>query len=128
MEDAAAEARRIETSDPDRPRAFLALANVALKINRPGVWEIMDDAIRAANSADKFTGEDGQITFRLISRGTNAVHQHGVDDFNVAGIFVKLADQDYDKAVDLARGFKGEAPRANAVIAIARSVLKEKKK
>jgi len=128
MEDAAAEARRIETSDPDRPRAFLAIANVALKINRPSVWGIMDDAIRAANSAEKFTGEDGQITFRLISKGTNAVHQHGVDDFNVSGIFVKLAEEDYDKAVELARGFKGEAPRANAVIAIARSVLNEKKK
>jgi hypothetical protein len=128
IEDAAAEARRIEPSDPDRPRALLAVANVVLRINRQGVWEIMDDAIRAANAAEKFTGEDGEITFRLISKGSNSIHQHGVEDFDVAGIFVKLADADYDKAVDLARGFKGEAPRANAVIAIARSVLNEKKK
>jgi len=99
-----------------------------LKINRPSVWGIMDEVIRAANSAETFTGEDGQITFRLISKGTNAANQHGVDDFNVSGIFVKLAEEDYDKAVELARGFKGEAPRANAVIAIARAVLNEKKK
>ena len=31
------------------------------------------------------------------------------------------------KPVELASGFGGEAPRANAVIAIARSVLEEKK-
>jgi hypothetical protein len=128
LENAAAEARRIETSDSDRPRAFLAMANVALRINRSSVWGIMDDAIRAANSAEKFTGEDGELTFRLVSKGLNAVHQHPFGDFNVTGIFAKLADEDYDKAVELARGFQREAPRANAVIAIAKSVLGEKKK
>jgi len=127
IEDAAAEARRIETSDPDRPRAFFAIANVMMNLNRAAVWESTGDAIKASNSADKFTGEDGQIVFRLISKETNAVHQHSFADFDVAGLFTKLAAEDYDKAVELARGFQGEAPRANAVIAIARSVLDEKK-
>ncbi|HYX28103.1 MAG TPA: hypothetical protein VE863_06015 [Pyrinomonadaceae bacterium] len=126
--DAVAEARRIEISDPDRPRAFLAIANVALRNDRSNLWSIMDDAIRAANSAEKFTGEDGELTFRLMSSGSRAVSQYPFADFNVAGIFGKLADEDYDKAVELARGFQGEAPRASAVIAIARSVLEEKKK
>jgi nitroreductase len=128
LEDAAAEARRIETGDADRPRAYFAIANVVLRINRPGVWEVMDDAIRAANSAEKFTGEDGEIVFRLVSKGTNAVHQHSFGDFDVSGIFAKLATEDYDKAVELARGLQGEAPRANAVIALARSILDDKKK
>jgi len=127
IEDSAAEARRIETSDPDQPRAFFAIANVVMNLNRAAVWEITSDAIKASNSADKFTGEDGQIVFRLVSKGTNAVHQHSFADFDVAGLFTKLAAEDYDKAVELARGFQGEAPRANAVIAIARSVLDEKK-
>ena len=127
IQDAATEARRIETSDPDRPRAFFAIANAVMNLNHSGVWEIMDDAIKASNAAEKFTGEDGQVTFRLISKGMNAVHQHSFAEFDVTGIFAKLADEDYDKAVDLARGFQGEAPRANAVIAIARSVLDEKK-
>jgi hypothetical protein len=51
-----------------------------------------------------------------------------VPDFDLEGIFRSLSNYDYDKAVELARGFQGEAPRANAVIAIARSVLDEKKK
>jgi hypothetical protein len=46
----------------------------------------------------------------------------------VATIFGLLAKEDYNRAVDLARGFEREAPRANAVIAIARAVLDEKKK
>jgi hypothetical protein len=128
LEDAAAEARRIETGDPDRPKAFLAIANVVLRIKGADVWGVMDDVVRAANSAEKFTGEDGEIVFRLISKGTNAVHQHPFPDFNVAGIFAQLANEDYDKAVELARGLQGSAPRANAVIALARSILDEKKK
>jgi hypothetical protein len=128
LEDAAAEARRIETGDADRPRAYFAIANVVLRINRPGVWGVMDDAIRAANSAEKFTGEDGEITFRLVSKGTNSVHQHSFADFDVSGIFAKLANEDYDKAVELARALQAEAPRANAVIALARSILDDKKK
>jgi hypothetical protein len=128
LESAAAEARRIETSDPDRPRAFLAIANVEFKINRPGMWGIMDDVIRAANSSEKFTGEDGEMTFRLIGKSMRSMSQYPFPDFNVTGLFGKLAAEDYDKAVELARGFQGEAPRANAVIAIARSVLEPKKK
>src|SRR5204863_1911642 len=50
LEDAAAEARRIETSDPDRPRAFLAIANVVLTLNHAAIWDTMGEAVKAANS------------------------------------------------------------------------------
>src|SRR5262249_3563202 len=127
LDDAASEARRIETSDPDRPRAFLAIANVVFNLNRTAILEMMDDVIRGSNSSDKFTGADGQVTFRLASKGLNSVHQHSFPDFDIAGIFSSLANEDYERAVGLARGFQYEAPRANAVIAIARAILEEKK-
>ena len=44
-------------------------------------------------------------------------------DFDIQGVFGKLANDDFDRVVELARGFQGEAPRANA---IARAVLNEK--
>ncbi len=56
------------------------------------------------------------------------MHQTGVADFDVTGIFETLARDDYEKAVDLARGFQRDAPRASATIAITRAVLEEKKK
>jgi len=128
LEDAAAEARRIETGDADRPRAFFAIANVVRRTNQANVWGAMDEAIRAANSSQSFTGEDGELTFRLMGKTMRSVHQHSFPDFNVTGIFGQLANEDYDKTVELARSLQGEAPRANAVIAIAKSVLDEKKK
>ncbi len=128
LEDAAAEARRIETRDADRPRAFFAIANVVRRTNPANIWGAMDEAIRAANSSQSFTGEDGELTFKLMGKTQRAVHQHPFPDFNVSGIFGQLANEDYGKTVELARSLQGEAPRANAVIAIAKSVLEEKKK
>ena len=49
-----------------------------------------------------------------------------VPDFDIEEIFGALANEDYEGAVQLARGFQGEAPLTNATIAIARSVLNQK--
>lgn len=125
---ATAEARRIETSDPDRPRAFLAIANVVFNLNRAAIWDAMGDAVKAANSADRFTGEGGAIAFHLKSKGNNSGHQHTFSDFDIAGIFGKLAKEDYERTVELARAIQNETPRANATIAIAKAVMGEKKK
>jgi hypothetical protein len=57
-----------------------------------------------------------------------SLRSSGVADFDVSGIFGELAKDDYNRTVELARGFEREAPRASAVIAIARAVLEEKKK
>jgi hypothetical protein len=127
IELAATEARRMETSDPDRPRAFFAIANAVMSVNRSAAWDVMGEAIKAANSADKFTGADGQIAFRLNIEGLNSGHQHLFSDFDVAGIFAKLANEDYDRAVELASGLQNPAPRAHATIAIVKTVSEEKK-
>ena len=51
-----------------------------------------------------------------------------VPDFDIEGMFKDLALQDYDRAVELARGFQAEGPRAVATLAIARAILEPKKK
>jgi hypothetical protein len=61
IEDAAAEARRIEGSDPDRARALMAVANALLLSDRGKTWDATYDAVKAANSSEGFTGEDGVL-------------------------------------------------------------------
>jgi hypothetical protein len=124
---AATEARRIAPSDADSPRAFLAVANATLGANRAAVWEAMSEAVKAANSAENFTGEDGRLTFSLITKGLSWSSNENVPDFDVDGIFRNLAEQDYDKAVELAQGLTKDAPRAVATIAIAKTLLAERK-
>ena len=123
LDAATAEARRIGGSELDRPRGLFAIAN-ALRVVEPArVSEAIFEAVKAANSTEGFTGEGGMVTQTMNSRGLISVSPHNVPDFDVDEIFGALANEDYERDVQLARGFQGEAPRANATIAIARSVL-----
>lgn len=126
LEDALPEARRIEGLDPDRPRALFALANAQELIEPSRAWDSVFEAVKAANSAEGFTGEDGNLNIVFQTKGFSSANDMQEPDFDIKGIFGLLAKDDYDRAVELAGGFQGEAPRAAAVIAIARSVLNEK--
>ncbi len=123
---AVAEARRLETSDPALPQTLLAVANTLIEIEPGRAWDATFDAVKAANSAEKFTGEDGELVSRFEGKGSRSITSNNVPEFNVEGIFAKLANQDYERSVELARGFQAEGPRAVATIAIAKAVLEKK--
>jgi hypothetical protein len=124
LDAAAAEARRIDGGDLDRPRALLAIANALRLVEPSRMSEAIFDAVKAANSTEGFTGEGGSITHMMKSKGFMSVTPLNVPDFDIEGLFAVLANEDYERAVQFARGFQGEAARANATIAIARAVLK----
>jgi hypothetical protein len=127
IDEAANEARRLEELDPALPQLLIAVAN-ALKVVAPErVWDATFDAVKAANSAEGFTGEDGRIVMKFESKGQRSINTSSVSEFDLDGIFRDLAMRDYDRAVELARGFQGEGPRAVATIAIARAILEPKK-
>jgi len=127
VDQAATEARRIDVSDPSLPRALVAVAYALNTIDRDKVWDATFDAVKAANSAEGFTGEDGEVVATFQSKGHSSVHTSDVPEFDLDGLFGDLATQDYDRAVELARGFQAEGPRAVATIAIARAILEPKK-
>ena len=128
VDEAATTARRIDVSDPALPRGLVAVAN-ALKVVDPGrVWDAAFDAVKAANSVEGFSGEDGEIVLQFRAKSQSSIHTNDVAEFDLDGIFKELANQDYERAVELARGFQFEGPRAVATIAIARAVLEPKKK
>ena len=125
LDAATAEARRIDGGKLDRPRGLFAIAN-ALRVVEPArVSEAIFDAVKAANSTEGFTGEGGLVSQTMNSKGQIRISPEYVPDFDIEGVFGVLANEDYERAVQLARGFQAEAPRANATIAIARSVLNE---
>jgi len=123
VEAASGEAHRLDGGDLDRPRALFGVANTWRVVDRARVSEAVFDAVKAANSTDGFTGEGGMITQMIDRRAVVSVRPQSVPEFDIAELFGALATEDYERAVQLARGFQGEAARANATIAIARSVL-----
>jgi hypothetical protein len=128
LEDAMKEAERIGSSSADHARARVAIATAMFQINRSRSWELMAEAVRASNSAEGFTGEDGRIQAQLITGNSASISSGSVPGFDVAGIFAQLAADDFSRAVELAKSFNSEAPRAAATLAVLRTVLKVKKK
>lgn len=126
--EATVEARRIDVSDPDRPRALIAVANAFWVIDRARAWETMLEVAKASNSATGFNGEDGRLEMRLQSKNMTSLRTSTVEDFNLTGIFRSLSQENATQAIEIARSFEGEASRATALIAVARALLSEKAK
>jgi hypothetical protein len=125
--EALVEARRIDVSDPDRPRALVAVTNAFLPIDRARAWEMMLEVAKASNSAEGYNGEDGRLMMQLRTKNMTSVRASTVDEFNLPGVFRTLSQENATQAVEIARSFEGEAPRSTALIAIARALLSDKK-
>jgi len=127
LEEALAEGRRISASDPDRARALTAVAVGLGEIDRVRSWEVLGEVIKAANSAEAFTGEDSRISSRLSTKYMTVITNSTAEDFDLLAVFRHLARADLLRAVQLAKTFTGEAPRAVATLAVARAILDPKK-
>jgi hypothetical protein len=125
--EALAEARRIDVSDSDRPHALVAVANALLPLDRTRAWEMMLEVAKASNSAEGFNGEDGRITMQLRTKNMSSMRISTIDEFNLQGVFRTLSQENASQAIEIARSFENEAPRATALIAVARALLSEKK-
>ena len=127
LEQALAESHRISGSDPDRARALTAVAVGFGEVDRVRAWEILAEVVKAANGAEAYTGEDSRITSRLQTKFMVVVNSGNAEDFDLLAVFRHLARADLLRAIQLAKTFTGEAPRAVATLAIARSVLEKRK-
>jgi len=126
LQEAATEARRIDASDPDRARSLVAVASGFARTDRVRAWEMISEAVKAANAAEGFTGEDGLLSARLQTKNMVVATNASADDFDLSGVFTSLAGDDLYRAIELAKTFTAETARANATIAVARSVLEQK--
>ena len=105
---------------------MLAIDNELSLVEPARVWETLFEVVKAANSAEGFTGEDGSLPLTINSKQQVLSKRFDyIPEFEMKGIFSEIANKDFDRAVQLAHGFQGEAARTNATIAICQSVLKE---
>ena len=127
LEEAAAEARRMSGGNPDRARSLIAVATGLIEADRVRAWEIAAEVLKAANSAEGFTGEDSTVSAALRAKQMVMVTNAPAEEFDLVGLFRSLAKDDFNRSIELAKGFSGESPRSVATIAIARSVLEKSK-
>ncbi|MEP6920080.1 MAG: hypothetical protein ABI967_03065 [bacterium] len=125
LEAASTEARRIGGSDPDRARSLVAVATGLVQADRVRAWETIDEAIKAANSTEGFSGEDSQVGARLQTKNMVVATNVSAEDFDLLGAFRALGRDDLFRAIQLLKSLTGESARAVATLAIARSVLEK---
>lgn len=126
LDEAATEARRIGGTDPDRTRALFGVATRMYEVDRSRAWEFVTEAVKAANASSGFTGTDAGIVSRFQTSRGASTSNFNVESFDLNGIFGLLAREDLFRAVELAKSFTNEAPRATATLAIIRAVLDKK--
>jgi hypothetical protein len=125
LDEAAQAVRRIDEADPDRARALLAVATPLYELDSARVWAQMADLVKTVNAVPEFTGEDGSLVIKFQTKSHASIRSSGADNFNLQPLFQLLARADLDRAVELAKTFTGESPRAVAMLAVATSVLNE---
>jgi hypothetical protein len=127
LEKAADEAERIDPDDGDATFALINVANQFLAVDHSRAWEVMNKTVKFANSAEDFTGDDihmpsgGMI---VTKNGTRFIRLPDAD-FNFSRVLRALAQDDLFRSIELAKGFKYDATRAYATLAIARAVLEK---
>lgn len=129
LDNATEEAKRIDQASPDRVRSLIAIVTQFQKLDNVRAWGMMGEVVKAANAFSDFSGEDGEMTLRVAFKGGGAMtNNFTIESFDLTGLFTALAQQDFNRAIDLPKGFTGESPRSVAVLAIARTVLDKKQK
>ncbi|MCA1618760.1 MAG: hypothetical protein LC795_05505 [Acidobacteria bacterium] len=124
LDEALVEAKeRIDAASKERVSAFVAVATQLVEIDRPRAWEVMLEVVKASNAAKDYTGEDGRLSTRFQTRNMTMASTTSAQSFDLTDIFTRLAQEDLQRAADLARTFEGESPRAFATLAVARTVL-----
>ncbi|HEV7889776.1 MAG TPA: hypothetical protein VGP08_04015 [Pyrinomonadaceae bacterium] len=124
LDEALADARdHIDGASAERVRALVAVATQMIQLDRARTWEVMLEVVKASNAAKDFTGEDARMGVRLQTKNGVSASSTNVQSFDLNDIFAKLAAEDLSRAVELAKAFDGESPRAIATLAVARYVL-----
>ena len=125
LDDAANQARRIEPEDPNRARLLIGVTIRTLTVDSVRAWEIMEEAVKAANNSEKFSGENVELHFPFATKSGLKIVSIGGADYGLTGVMRSLARDDLYRSIDVAKSFKNDGPRAMAVLAIASSLLQK---
>lgn len=128
LEEALAEARRIDHDDSNRPLLITGLASQFLAADIIRSWEVATEAVKAANAAEEFSGEADSLSIALVTSSGLRVIDLDTSDLNLSVLVSSLAKQDPTRASDLAKSLKYEAPRALATLAVARAAMAKAKR
>jgi hypothetical protein len=128
LEEALAETRRMDSDETSRVSLMIGIARQFLAADDVRPWEVIAEAIKAANAAEGFSGEATGLSAALITSNGLKLIDLDASAFDLAALVRLLAKQDFVRANDLAKSFKYDAPRAVATLAVSSAALEETKR
>lgn len=125
LEEALAEARRIDVDDETRTRVMIGIANEFLRVDKVRSWEIAAEAIKAANAVEDYSGEERGLNAGVMIRSGLQLLELDASGFSLGAFVRLLAKVDFTRSNDLAKSLKYDAPRAVATLAVASAALEK---
>lgn len=126
LDEALTEVRRIDAATPERAYCLLALVAQFSKWDKTRGWQLLSEMIKAANAIKDFTGENSNTSFLLEGKFSIRMGSELAKPTELSTLFSGLAEDNFYQAVDAARTFAGDAPRATVMISVARAVFEKK--
>lgn len=125
LDEALTETRRLDPGTADRAYSLVAVLRQFLMLDRTRAWELVSEMIKAANGVPDFTGERGQSSVTLEGKFSVRLSVELASATDLTESLRQLAEQNFYQALDVSKTFRGEAPRALATVAVARTALGE---
>ena len=125
LDEALTETRRLDPGTPERAYSLVAVLRQFSVMDRTRTWELMSEAVKTINNVPDFTGERGHTTLVLEGKFTIRLGVELASPTDLTEVLRQLAEQNFYQAMDVSKTLTADAPRALAIIAVARGVLVE---
>lgn len=123
VEEAAEAAHRLDDRSRARANALLAVAAAAFDLDPMGGWPALEEAVRAANDAQDFTGAGQPFAAEVRTKVFVGSTSGDASALDLKALFAAVAKFDFQRAVTEAKGLTNDAARSTALLAAARAVL-----
>lgn len=107
---------------------LIGVSTPFLTADRLRAWEIMGEAVKAANGTEEFSGEDVGLNFALATTSGLKFIEISGSEFSLGRVVRLLTKEDLIRANEVAKSFKNDAPRAVATLAIASAAFEKRQK
>ena len=128
LEEALLEGRRIDADDGNRADVLVGIAGQFALTDRVRAWEVIAEAVKAANGSDEYTGENMILNVAIMTRSGLKLLELDGADFSLKTLFGALTKEDSGRASDVAKSFQNKRPRSVAILAIASSLLEKRQR
>lgn len=117
---------RIENGSVDSAVLLVGIVVQLNTLDSSRAWEVVSQAVKAANAAEDFDGENW-IQFSMPTKRSFKAIAIGGESYSLSRLFQLLAKDDLHRSFDFTKSFKNDATRAASILGIASTVLSENK-